>query len=142
MMLMRTMNRVVPMVAPESLMSRELARLFDWTTDTVRTQVLGASFAENADGYELSLDLPGVRREGLKVEFADGAVRVDAKRPEEAAGKRQWSERNSNGFTHEVSLPPDADPGRISARLQDGVLTIRCQKSESSKPREISIVHE
>jgi HSP20 family protein len=48
-------------------------------------------------------------------------------------------ERFAGSFRRVVSLPEDADPGKVEASLRDGVLRITVAKREASKPRRITI---
>jgi HSP20 family protein len=38
-----------------------------------------------------------------------------------------------------VSLPDDADPGKVDANYRDGILRVTVAKRESSKPRRIEV---
>ena len=49
------------------------------------------------------------------------------------------NERFTGGFRRVVSLPEDADPGRVDATYRDGVLRITVAKRESSLPRRIDV---
>jgi len=48
-------------------------------------------------------------------------------------------ERFEGGFRRVVSLPEDADPGRVEASYRDGVVKIVIPKREASKPRRIEV---
>ena len=48
-------------------------------------------------------------------------------------------ERFSGSFRRVISLPDDADPAKVDARLNDGLLRISVSKRESSKPRQITV---
>lgn len=49
------------------------------------------------------------------------------------------NERFSGSFRRVVSLPEDADPGRVEASYRDGVLRITVAKRESSLPRRVEV---
>ena len=38
-----------------------------------------------------------------------------------------------------VTVPDGIDAGKVSAKLEDGILTVTLPKSEASKPRKISV---
>ena len=38
-----------------------------------------------------------------------------------------------------LTLPEDVDPDRVDATYKDGVLHIRIERKESSKPRQIKV---
>ncbi|MDB5875499.1 MAG: heat shock protein Hsp20 [Ramlibacter sp.] len=48
-------------------------------------------------------------------------------------------ERFSGDFRRVVSLPDDADPGKVDATYRDGILRVVVAKRESSKPRRVEI---
>jgi len=48
-------------------------------------------------------------------------------------------ERFSGAFRRVVSLPEDADSGRVDANYRDGILRITVAKRESTRPRRIDI---
>jgi HSP20 family protein len=48
-------------------------------------------------------------------------------------------ERFAGNFRRVVSLPEDADPDKIQASYQDGILRVTVAKRESSKPRRIEV---
>lgn len=48
-------------------------------------------------------------------------------------------ERFVGAFRRVVSLPEDADPGRVNASYRDGFLRVTVGKRESSKPRRIEV---
>lgn len=48
-------------------------------------------------------------------------------------------ERSYGRFFRAFTLPQASDPGQVTARMKDGVLTIEVPKREVSKPRRIEI---
>lgn len=48
-------------------------------------------------------------------------------------------ERASGSFRRVIALPEDADPGRVDATYRCGVLKVRVEKREASRPRRISV---
>lgn len=48
-------------------------------------------------------------------------------------------ERFAGSFRRVVSLPDDADPGKVEASYRDGILRVTVAKRESSKPRRIEV---
>lgn len=86
------------------------------------------------DAYFVRMDLPGVAREDLRVQVEGGALTIRGHKP---VGARQGlralrSERRGGGFYRVVALPTDADPTRVTARLRDGVLTVRVARLQPS----------
>jgi HSP20 family protein len=94
----------------------------------------GDWFAPKADagmaeeGYEITLELPGVAPEQVQITIQDGAVTVQGEKHvgrEEGGWAYFFSEREFGAFQRSFRLPPDAAGERIDAVLRHGILTIR-----------------
>ena len=88
------------------------------------------------------MDLPGVKREDLKVEVENDTLFVEAERKTEASEDVQilHHERASNvTFTRRFSLGETVRAEDIQARLVDGVLELTLPKAEQSLPRRINV---
>ena len=48
-------------------------------------------------------------------------------------------ERSFGSFSRSFSLHGNADPDRIKAKFEDGVLTVQIPKTEEAKPRTVDI---
>jgi HSP20 family protein len=48
-------------------------------------------------------------------------------------------ERPSGSFRRVIALPEDADPSRVDASYRSGVLKVRVEKREASRPRRITV---
>lgn len=98
--------------------------------------------AESAEGYEISIDLPGVKPEDVKLELHDGQLIVSGKRDETNNRKDKnfhYVERSSGSFVRTVLLPSEVDSEKIDAQYENGVLLIKLPKSPKSQPKKIEI---
>lgn len=90
------------------------------------------------DAYVLRLDLPGVAKGDVQASVEGGVLRVQGTlaraRGIEGADEVRL-ERAAGAFGRSVRLPGDADGADVSARLEDGVLTVRVgrRRRESSR---------
>jgi HSP20 family protein len=60
-----------------------------------------------------------------------------AKLPEKSIWHRQ--ERGFGSFTRVLTLPFDVDAGKVDARFENGILTVKLAKHASAKPRKITV---
>jgi HSP20 family protein len=59
--------------------------------------------------------------------------------PFEISGELLHRESRSNDFRRVYELDPSIDTTRITARIENGVLTVNLPKAESVKPRRIEL---
>jgi HSP20 family protein len=82
-------------------------------------------------------DLPGVRRDEVKVEVEEEKVlRISGQRQRAAEDKGdRWhrAERSSERFVRTVRLPPNANTDNVQAALDSGVLTVTIPKGNDRK---------
>jgi len=97
--------------------------------------------SETAERYLIEAEIPGVRREDVRVGVEDGVLTIQGHRelgrPAEAQQHR--AERSGGRFARSFALPELADPERITARVEDGVLAIAIAKRAAGGKRSIEI---
>ena len=102
---------------------------------------LDATESENA--YVVTIDLPGIKRENIKISFDRGVLTVAGTRDEESErnnGDRFYvRERAMGTFTRSVRFARDVDGDKIDARVDNGVLTITVHKAATALPRQIEV---
>jgi HSP20 family protein len=99
-----------------------------------------ADVTETDDAYLIELDLPGVNRKDLTLAVAGDQLRVSGEIVEkEKVGWLRHHTRRVGQFHYQTLLPGGIDTDHISADLADGVLTVRVPKTETAKPRRITV---
>jgi HSP20 family protein len=97
---------------------------------------------ETKDRYVVNVELPGVASDAVDVSVEDSTLTVKGERgfyeevPEEAFHR---VERRFGPFARSLTLPPAADPHRVRASFDQGVLRIEIPKAEATKPKKIEI---
>lgn len=97
---------------------------------------------EDVDKYVLNFDLPGLKKEDIKMNFSDNTLKISGERFAEEQKKDTTShrvERVSGKFYRSFNFPTQVNAENISATYADGVLTVTVPKAEEVKPRLISI---
>ena len=92
--------------------------------------VPAVDLAELDSRYLIHLELPGLTRDQVTLEYHDQVLTVSGKRrAAECCPERYHQlERGQGRFSRTFRFPVAVDPDRISADLVDGVLTIVAEK--------------
>lgn len=94
---------------------------------------------ERDDRLVVSVDLPGIRREDVRIDIDERAITIRGeRRPTEAQAARR-SECSYGRFVRSVPLPEGADAGAARAAMRDGVLEITLPLSAKRLPRRVDI---
>ena len=113
------------------------------TTTTSRRYVRPrASINENASGYVVQVELPGVNRQGLEITFENGELTLLGHRQSSTApagAELVYRESRPVDFRRGFELDQSIDAAHISAGLDQGLLTLTLPKAEAAKPRKIEI---
>jgi HSP20 family protein len=91
-------------------------------------------------GYVLNVEMPGVNRDGIQVTVEDGnLVLVGQRQPLSVNGEVLHRETRQLSYRRVYELDPSIDAKRISARIDQGILTVNLPKAETVKPRRITL---
>jgi HSP20 family protein len=97
---------------------------------------------ESKDSYHIRAELPGMKKEDIKVEVKDGTLTLSGERKSEKLAEDveyRHVERVDAKFWRSFSLPETVKRDGIEATYKDGVLEIRVPKAEEAKPRQIEV---
>jgi len=93
---------------------------------------------ETPKAHVFKADVPGLKKEEVKVEVEDGNVlQISGERSKEQEEKNdRWHrvERSSGKFLRRFRLPENAKTEQIKASMENGVLTVTVPKEEVKKP--------
>src|SRR5437868_1375569 len=95
---------------------------------------------ESKDQYVLEAEMPGVNKEGLEITLQDNILTITGHRADPAiGGEPLYRESRKADYRRVFELDPGIDGEKISARVDQGVLTLTLPKAERVKPRKIAI---
>ncbi|TVU22064.1 hypothetical protein EJB05_31740, partial [Eragrostis curvula] len=107
-------------------------------SDTAAFANARIDWKETPEAHVFKADLPGVKKEEVKVEVEDGNVLVisgeRSKEKEDKNDKWHRVERSSGQFMRRFRLPENAKVDQVKAGLENGVLTVTVPKAEVKKP--------
>lgn len=95
---------------------------------------LAADIHEDKDNYFAQFEVPGVKKEDVKVELNHQLLTVTVEKKEKTSDGEQ-----SYNLTRSISVPEGVKGDAIAAKLEDGVLTVTLPKAEHRKPRAIEV---
>jgi len=132
-------------------MQNEFERLFGSVFPGVRSEDPEAETAvwaprvdlvENEESYLIHVDLPGLSKDDVNVNYHEGVLSISGdRRAEEYEEKDNCVrlERSYGRFYRSFTLPKTVKHDAIEATYENGVLSVRVPKAEESKPRRITI---
>ncbi|XP_073011307.1 16.9 kDa class I heat shock protein 1-like [Typha latifolia] len=119
----------------------ETGRRGDDTSTLARTSV---DWRETETAHIFTAELPGVRKEEVKVEVEEGNVlRISGERTKVEEDKGDtWHrvERRRGSFSRRFRLPENANMDEIKGSLDHGVLTVTVPKKETARSRNVKSI--
>jgi HSP20 family protein len=105
-------------------------------------------FAPSCESAEIDkeitvkFDVPGIRKEDIKVQIQNNRLSISGERKEEKSekkGKNHFSEVFYGSFERSFTLPAEVLADKVSAECKDGVLTIHVPKADMPKAKPVEI---
>lgn len=97
--------------------------------------------SENADDFNIRVNLPGVSREGVDISVEDEVLTIVGRRTKSA--HEDWRplrrELPSGGFRLSLRLNVAVNEAKIKAKVADGILDLTLPKADEVKPRKIKV---
>ncbi|MCD6132850.1 MAG: Hsp20/alpha crystallin family protein [Deltaproteobacteria bacterium] len=97
---------------------------------------------EDKDSIYLDVEVPGMKKEDIKVKVEDKTLTVSGERKLEREEKKEGYyrvERNYGSFSRSFYLPDNVDSTKIKAKYENGVLKLSIPKKEEAKSKEIPV---
>lgn len=125
-----------------------LSRMFDGGNGAFETSFSVPSPAvditEDAAGYRLSAELPGMAEQDIEVSVTDDTLTIKGEKKQETEKQDKnyyLSERSYGSFQRSFVLPDSVDADKINAEFAKGVLTVTLPKKPEAKvePKKIEV---
>ena len=98
------------------------------------------NIVETTDSLILEAEMPGVSKEGLEVLLEGNELTIVGRRQTGVPGAEPvYRESSPRDFRREFVLDPSIDTSKLSATIEQGVLTVTLPKTEKVKPRKIQV---
>ncbi|MGA7902668.1 MAG: Hsp20/alpha crystallin family protein [Terrimicrobiaceae bacterium] len=111
----------------------ELAQRVEYFTPLVNLH-------QDADGYSLEVEMPGVNKQGVEITVEDGKLIIGGHlSPGGQFGQAVYRERRAGEYRRVFDLDPSIDGSKINASMEQGLLTVHLPKVEAVKPRKITV---
>ena len=135
---------LLPLTSP-SRSSSHFARIAACAAEAANTAQRSPALdvAESDSGYSISVDLPGVNKQDVKIAIDGRQVSVSAQASSAAAqtdGERIiYRERSAASFARSFTLPEEIDQDASLAKLDNGVLSLKLSKKRSAAAKHLTV---
>jgi HSP20 family protein len=99
-----------------------------------------SSVTEIADGYTLEIEMPGVIKDGLEISVENNELTIIGRRSlPTVEGTLIHRESRPESFRRVFEIDPSIDADKISAKIDQGLVTLTLPKADHVKPRKITV---
>ena len=101
-----------------------------------------ATFAEKPAEYELKIQIPGIAKEDveLHMEGKTLTLKTHTKYQNPAGFKQVAAEFERVNYAMSAEIPEMADPATLTAKIENGILTVIMKKRPETQPKKIEIL--
>lgn len=124
-------------------MRREMDRMMgEENAASASDWVPAVDIKEDKERFIIIADIPGIAPRDIEVHAENGVLTIQGERESEKREEKQGYkriERSYGNFFRRFTLPDSADTDKISAKGENGVLTITIPKRAEIQPRKIAV---
>jgi HSP20 family protein len=118
---------------PETTQPAEVRRTTAYLTPAVNIR-------EWKDEYVLEAEMPGINKSGLEITVENNELMIFGRRTEpEMKADVVYRESRPLDYRRVFDLDPSIDTSKITAKLENGILTVHLPKTEEVKPRKVAV---
>lgn len=128
------LNRIFGRTPARSESDNEMLAVADWMPSV--------DISETDTAYLIRGEIPGVKKEDVKVTIQEGMLTIQGERKQEKEEKGKRFHRVEccyGNFVRSFRVPDDADESAVKAEFKDGMLNVTLPKSAKAKPKSISV---
>ena len=119
-------------------LDKEFEGFWPVTGDKTNRSFPACDFHEDKDNYFISLDLPGLKKEGIKINYENQMLTISGTRQEEYTkelkeNNSRFTEKFYGSFSRSFKLPSSIDEDKVEAHFANGVLELVLPKTSKSK---------
>ena len=103
--------------------------------DYRKTSIMNTDIIEKESGYELQIDLTGVKKEDIKIEMNKNLINISvsiSKSSDEENKKYIRKERFTGEIKRSFNIGEDIDEDNINASFENGILYLNLPKKEEN----------
>ena len=109
---------------------------FDFPFDGYRTEMMSTDIKDTDAGYEVTMSLPGVKKEDIKAQLKDGYLTIQAtannkKDEKDDKGKYIRRERYSGSCSRSFYVGDQITEADIKAKFENGALVLTIPKKDA-----------
>jgi len=83
--------------------------------------------------------MPGVAKDGLDISLEENMLTITGRRPPGLSASLLYRESEPADYRRVFELDPSIETGKISAQMEQGILSLTLPKAEKVKPRRIAV---
>jgi HSP20 family protein len=116
----------------------------DWSSrhfSDTNTTLPAVNIKENADAFLVEMAAPGMAKEDFKVELNNDLLTISSEKKNENETKEGETytrrEYSYQSFSRSFTLPKSVEAEKITAKYENGVLSLTIPKKEEAKPKPV-----
>lgn len=128
------LNRIFGRSTARAESGQEMLAVADWSPSI--------DISETDAAYLIKAEIPGVKKEDVKVTIQDGMLTIQGERKmekEEKGKKFHRVERSYGSFVRSFRIPDNANENSVKAEFKDGMLNVTLAKSAKAKAKSIDV---
>lgn len=130
----KRLNRIFGQPPARTESDNEMLAVADWAPSV--------DISETDSAYLVKAEIPGVKKEDVKVTIQGGMLTIQGERKQEKEEKNKKFhrvERCYGSFMRSFRVPDDADEAKVKAEFKDGMLNVTLSKSKKAAAKAINV---